>query len=402
MGFNVLPGVGPYAQVAAAWILKSKPQYDDLAKFIVPYGQPKLELLPSPPWLDKFFAAAVGDPENDRFTGDMTWQVMEVLAASGEYDLSNEVDMQRLEEDAIGKARVLVMMRALGQFVGPTRPVPKLIAPLSDTAKKKMFDNDGEKSDPSKIDVYANEISKYFRELQDTNYDTAVETFSDTFGDDFMLYLAGKTKAVAGGLDASTEFGDWERDNQSFFKTFQEVAGYFAPTGSKFDYQVYLRQLESGARVKLTPQQQIEEAQRLMGTSIYRRLIRAAGPNPNDAQKDILRRERERLYEQYPGFAKAPIDVRAFDAKMNVLNEAAFDERMDENPVALAAREYLNARNYALDIAEQRGKTLRADANSDLRDILRGEGERLAAMYPDFSRLWERLLLQEVDLDSEE
>jgi len=224
----------------------------------------------------------------------------------------------------------------------------------------------------------------------------------DTFGDDFMLYMAGKTKAVAGGLDASTEFGTWERANQSFFKTFDEVAGYFAPVGSKFDYQVYMRQLESGARVKLTPQEQIEEAQRLMGTSIYRRLIRAAGPNPNDAQKGILRQEREKLYDQYPGFAKAPIDVRAFDAKVNVLSEAADDPRMDDNPVAMGLREYFAARDYAIDIAEQRGKTLAAGANADLRDILRAEGERLAAVYPDFSRVWERLLLQEVDLDSEE
>lgn len=402
MGFNVLPGLGPYAQVTAAWILKDKPQYDDLAKFIVPYGQPQLELLPSPPWLDKFYASAFGDPDTDRFHADLTMQVMEVLAASGEYDLSSEVDMQRLQDDASGKARVLGMMRAIGQFVGPTRPVPKLTAPLSETARTKTIKIDGQTIDLSKTDVYANEISKYFRELQDKNYDTAVEVFLDTFGDDFMLYMAGKTKAISGGLDASTEFGNWERANQSFFKTFDEVAGYFAPTGSKFDYQVYMRQIESGARVKLTPQEMIEEAQRLMGTSIYRRLIRAAGPNPNDAQKDILRQEREKLYDQYPGFAKAPIDVRAFDAKVNVLIEAANDPRMDENPVAMGLREYFAARDYAIQIAEKRGKTLAAGANSDLRDILRAEGERLAAVYPDFSRVWERLLLQEVDLDSEE
>jgi len=402
MGFNILPGLGPYAQVAASWILKDKPQYDDIRKILTPYGAPKIGLLPDPPWWQKMWSAAFGDPDNDRFMGDMTMQVMEVLAASGEYNLSSEVDMQRLQDDATGKARVLMMMRALGQFVGPTRPVPQLEAPLSEEAKTQTIVVDGETIDLSKTDIFATEISKYFRQLQDQNYDTAVETFIDTFGDDFMLYMAGKTKSVAGGLDASTEFGNWERSNQTFFKTYDEIAGYFAPTGSKFDYQVYLRQLENGVRVKLTPQEQIEEAQRLMGTSIYRRLIRAAGPTPNDQQKDILRQERERLYDEYPGFAKAPIDVRAFDAKLNVLYEAAFDRRMDENEVALATREYLNIRDKALEVAEQRGFTLKAGANEDLRDILRAEGERLASVYPDFARLWERLLLQEVDLDSED
>ena len=402
MGFNVLPGLGPYAQVAAAWILKDKPQYDDIRKLLTPYGAPKVGLVPDPPWWQKVWSGAFGDPDNDRYLGDMTMQVMEVLAASGEYDLSTEADMQRLQDDAVGKARNLMLLRGFGQFVGPTRPIPQLTAPLSEEARTKTIVIDGETIDLSKTDIYATEISKYFRQLQDENYDTAVEVFLDTFGDDFMLYMAGKTKSIAGGLDASTEFGNWERANQKFFETYDEIAGYFAPTGSKFDYQVYMRQLETGVRVNLTPQQQIEESQRLMGTSIYRRLIRAAGPNPNDAQKDILRQERERLYDQYPGFAKAPIDVRAFDAKMDVLYEAAFDERMNDNEVAMGTREYLNVRDKALEVAEQRGKTLAAGANADLRDILRAEGERLAAVYPDFGRLWERLLLQEVDLDSEE
>lgn len=402
MGFNVLPGLGPYAQVAASWILRDKPQYDDIRQILTPYGAPKVGLLPDPPWWQKMWSAAFGDPDNDRFMGDMTMQIMEVLAASGDYDLSTEADMQRLQEDSTGKARVLMMMRALGQFVGPTRPIPQLKAPLSEEAQTKTIVIDGETIDLSQTDVYATEISKYFRQLQDQNYDTAVEIFLDTFGDDFMLYMAGKTKSVVGGLDASTEFGNWERANQDFFTTYDEIAGYFAPVGSKFDYQVYLRQLEGGVRVKLTPQQQIEEAQRLMGTSIYRRLIRAAGPNPNDQQEAILRQERERLYDEYPGFAKAPIDVRAFDAKMNVLYEAAFDPRLDDNEVAVATREYLNVRDKALEVAAERGFTLKAGANKDLTAILRAEGERLASVYPDFARLWERLLLQEVDLDSED
>jgi hypothetical protein len=401
MGFNILPGLGPYAQAAASWILRDKPQFDDVRKFLAPYGSPQLSLLPNPPWWQKMWSAATGDPDNDRFMGDMTMQVMEALAASGEYDLSTEADMQRLQDDATAKARVLLMMRAIGQFVGPTRPVPQVKAPLSEEARTKTIVVDGETIDLSKTDIFSVEISKWFREQQDKNYDTAVEVLLDTFGDDFMLYAAGKTKAVVGGLDASTEFGKWERSNQDFFKTYDEIAGYFAPVGSKFDYQVYLRQLENGSRVNLTPQEQIEEAQRYIGTSIYRRLIRAAGPNPNAEQEAILRRERERLYDEYPGFAKASIDVRAFDAKMNVLYEATFDPRMDDNEVALATREYLNVRDKALEVAAQRGFTLKAGANKDLTAILRAEGERLSSVYPDFGRLWERLLLQEVDLDSE-
>lgn len=400
MGFNILPGVGPYVQIPASFILKDKPQFDYVSKFLAPYGAPTFSVIPNPPWWQKLFSV-FKDPENDRLLGDMTMQVMEVLGASGEYDLSTEEGMQQLQDDSVGKARALVFLRALGQFVGPSRPVPRLVVPLTEEQKKQTIVIDKKEIDLSKTDIYAVEMSKYFRQLQDENYDTAVQVWSDTFGDDFMLYLAGKTKSTVSGLDASTEFGKWERENQSFFKTYDEVAGFFAPVGSKFDYQVYLRQIENGNREPLSPQEMIEESQRLMGTSIYRRLVRAAGPNPNDAQKEILRTERERLYKQFPGFAKSPIDVRAFDAKMGVLYEAAFDSRMDDNQVALATREYLTARDAALEVASQRGYTLKANANSDLRDILLTEGERLASVYPDFARLWERFLLQEVDVKVE-
>jgi len=401
MGFNILPGVGPYVQAAAGFFLKDKPQFDWASKILTPYGSPQIGILPNPAWWQKLWSA-FQDPENDRLYGDMTMQVMEVLAASGDYDLSTEADMQKLQNDSVEKARALLFLRVLGQFVGPTRPVPRLVVPLGEEAKKQTITVGNEKIDLSKTDIHAVEMSKYFRQLQDENYDTAVEIFTDTFKDDFMLYLAGKTKSTVSGLDASTEFGKWERNNQSFFKTYDEVAGFFSPVGSKFDYQVYLRQIENDVRKPLSPQEMIEESQRLMGTSIYRRMIRAAGPKPNDEQRAILRREREKLYDQYPGFAKAPIDVRAFDAKMNVLYEAAFDARMDDNQVAIATREYLTARDAALEVADQRGKTLAAGANADLRDILRAEGERLATVYPDFGRIWERLLLQEVDVKDED
>jgi hypothetical protein len=80
------------------------------------------------------------------------------------------------------------------------------------------------------------------------------------------------------------------------------------------------------------------------------------------------------------------------------LYEAAFDSRMDDNPVAQATREYLAVRDSALAIAEQRGKGLGTAANADLRTILRNAGEQLVDQYPEFARIWDRLLFQEVDI----
>jgi hypothetical protein len=398
MGLQLSPGVGPYVQVLANKIIPQKPSNDWIRKLFIPYGEPDVSFVTMPSWLDKMWSAYVADPENDRIFGDIKMSVMEALTLSGDYDLKTLAGAQKLEDDANLKARVLLGLRALGQFTGPTRPVPQVIAPLPKDKQQGTITIDGEKIDLSKIDIHGTELSKYFRQLQTADYDTAVRKFMDTFGEDAFLYMAGKTKSTVGGLDASQDFAVWERNNSKFFTTYKEVAGYFAPVGTKFDYQVYTRQIELGLRERLQPDELVAESQRLVGTALYREVVRSAGPNPNAAQKEIINQERAKLEQEYPGFARTTLDVNQFKTNISVLYEAAFDSRMDDNPVAQATREYLAVRDSALAIAEQRGKGLGTAANADLRTILRNAGEQLVDQYPEFARIWDRLLFQEVDI----
>lgn len=398
MGLQLQPGVGPYVQVLANRFIPQKPQYDDIRKMFIPYGEPQLGVFTAPSWFQKGISAYTANPENDRVFGDIKMQVMEALALTGKYDLKTLVGARELEDDANNKARILLGLRAFGQFVGPARPVPQIVAPLPEDKKIGTIVVDGEKIDLSKVDVHAVELSKYFRQLQTEDYDTAVRKFLDTFGEDAFLYLAGKTKSTVGGLDASKDFAEWERNNSKFFDTYKEVAGYFAPVGTEFDYQVYLRQIELGLRERLQPDELVEESQRIVGTALYREIVRSAGPNANAAQKEIIAGERAKLEDKYPGFARSSVDINEFKADMSVLYEAAYDGRMDGNPVAEATRIYLGARNQALAVAEQRGKGLGTEANADLRTILRNTGEQLTNEYPEFARIWDRLLFQEVDI----
>ena len=59
----------------------------------------------------------------------------------------------------------------------------------------------------------------------------------------------------------------------------------------------------------------------------------------------------------------------------------------------------MKTRDFALDVAEERGFGLAAEKNDDLKEILRNEGERLCDLYPEFTRLWDRLLFSEVDIE---
>lgn len=382
MGLNIVPGLGPMAQIAASRILGKLPAADDVRRFLTPYGEPELTVIPS--WMQKV-QDAIQSPESNRMLGDMKIETMRVLAMTGAYDLSNEADKERLEDDADIRARTLLMLRALGQFVGPTRPSVEF------------------KVETYAGDVYGSELSKAFRDFQSANYDTAVETFMQVFGDDAFLYMAGKTKSVVGGLDASKEFGNFERDNRSLFTRYKDVAGYFAPTGSNFDYQVYLRQLQTGQREKLKPSELISEAQALVGRSIYRNVVRIAGPYPTTEQRDYLRMVRQDLQQRFPGYAYQPMVFNRLESQITQIQAAVGDDILDGNPVAEATRIYLDARDKALQEALTRGFTsLGGKKVADLRGWLRNVADGIIVSYPEFERIYDRVLFNEIDLDAGE
>lgn len=391
MGLSILPGVGPYVQVAADKIIGDKPDVNFFGlvsldsrlvrKAVTPYGAPDVSVVVLPAWADKMWQAWTADPETDRFYGDLKVDTMRALASSGQYDLQTAEGRDKLDKEASSKARILLMLRALGQFTGPARPTPEF------------------KLNTKQGDMYASEISKAFYEMQAENYDTAVQRFLETFGEDFFVYVAGKTKAVDGGLDATAEFGDWQAENKGVFRRHSEVAGYFAPVGSTFDYQVYLSQLAGGNRERLTSQEVLAEAQARVGISMYRSLVRQAGPNPSAEQQDVLRRARAFYGQKYPGFRDRAIDVAQQDRRINQLFEAMGDEDLQDNPVAKGLMEYYRYRQEALAVANSRGLvSLAGKTNADLRAVLRRAGETIALSIPEFERVWERVLYNEVDL----
>lgn len=385
MGLNIWPGAGPFVQIAANKILTRIPQADSIRDAILPYGEPDISTIgpiPVPSWARKVIDGIVADPDSSRLLGDMTIDVMRVLQASGKYDLSSDAERDRLENDAITRARTLLIFRGFGQLVGPTRP-----------------DIDFEVA-TKEGDKYTTELSKAFHDMQAENFDTAVERFISTFGEDAFLYTQGKTEAVAGGLDASTKFGRFERDNSTLFGRYTDVAGYFAPVGSNFDYAVYTRQIETGQRRKLTPTEFMELAQQNVGRALYKASQRAVGPNPSKYQKDSLRAVKQILNQRFPGYAKIVIDINAQEARINEVIRAAQDPILDDNPVAIATRTYLQYRSQALNELAARGIVsgdLTVQAGADIRAYLRNVADVLVQNYPEFERMYDRVFYNEVE-----
>jgi hypothetical protein len=388
MGLQILPGFGPVVQLASSWIIPNIPKTDFIRHFVTPYGAPELTNLALPSWSSKLIDA-LRDPKQTRLLGDLQMDVMKTLAAARDsegnlkYDLTDPKDRQRLENDAIPKARVLLVLRSLGQFVGPSRP----------DVDFSLETNAG--------DVFASEVSKAWNDMRAENYDTAVETFVNTFGEDFFLYMQGKTQTDLYGLDASKDFGRWERQNTDFFGRHKEVAGFFADVGSDFDYQVYLRQLELGYRERIPADELVSLAQEVVGKALYRHAVKQVGVNPTDEQKVWLGEQKAAIIELYPGYATAPMTVNDFKRQLIWLTEASSDSAVDGNPVAEATRFYLEQRDAAIQMSIDRGsgtgKSLDGKKDADLRVGLNTIGLALIEKYPQFARLWDQVFFNEVD-----
>jgi hypothetical protein len=376
MGFQVIPAVGPAVQIAASQLIPDTPSTDALIEALLPYGRKGIGAL-VPGYVTKIKDAIEADPNKlNTIYGNTYVETVQALSASGRYNTSDINEKQRLFEDAKPRAQALAIMRALSQFIGPTAGTTEFIVPTDEG------------------DVMASALTAEFHKLQQENPDTAVETFYRRFGDDALLYMSNKTKAAVGGLSASEQFRDWERDNKDLFKKYPDVAAYFSPGGDDFSFATYERQIRTGMRTRLTAEQMVDLAQYRIGAAIYRDLKAQAGQYPNEATREWLSNQRKKINEMYPGFpAVAVFTVGEFQAKtIPQLQAAINDPKLKENPVANAVGTYLKYREQAYqDVYSAGNKDISAKKFTELRQWLYNIGTALVEETPDFARVWDEL-----------
>ena len=381
LGLQVIPGVGPVAQVAASKLLPDTPGTDAIAELLLPYGRKEgVQFMPG--WLSKLESAVRANPGKlDSIYANTYMETVRALSASGEYNLSDPVEQQKLFEDARGKARILTGLRALSQFVGPTSATTEFLVPSKEG------------------DVMASLLTKTFYDLQTENYDTAVQRFIERFGADAFMYLGSKTRSTQPGLLATEQFGDWERRNEDLLRTYPEVAAYFAPGGDDFSFSVWERQIRTGRRERLNDQEMLNLAQYRIGSAIYRDLKAQIGQYPTKEEREWLARQRLTIHAKYPGFPpKAVFSVNQLDVRIAQLKDITQNPKLADSEIGGAVRDYLRFRDEALAEAQANGlASLQGKAAEPLRDWLYSIGSALAERVPDFQRIWDQELSSEVD-----
>ena len=379
-GLDWKPGLGPMATFAVSKILPDSPSTDTIRSILLPFGEKgSLNQSLIPTWITKIIDGMTGNEGSTMFMNTVV-ETMQALSATGKYNTADSNDRERLMNDAKDKARYLAILRGITQFTGPASG---------------SYDP---KVQTKGIDVYTSVLAQAFREMQTKDYDTAVINFIDVFGEDAFTYMGNKTKSLYGGLDASKQFGDFERTNKGLFNQFRDVAGFFGPVGTEFDMTVYQRQLASGKRVKLSPEEMLASAEATIGMAYYRTL-RAQFPDSMDAgQRDYMSQYRQALNAKYPGYAQMVYDPNKVPKQIEQLVKASQRPDLDNNNVAMAVRAYAEVRDRLLVEAQNRGfKSLASNNAVDLRDYLASYARALTEKYPEFSRVYDRLLSKEVE-----
>jgi hypothetical protein len=384
MGLQVIPSVGPVVQMVASEVIPDTPSMDTIVEMLLPYGRKKGGAL-VPGYVSKAYSAFRDNPgKTESIYANTYTEVVRALSATGDYNLDDPAEKERLLQDSKWRARVLTGFRALSQFLGPTAGTPEAIV------------------ETDKGDIYASYLLKAFQDLQAENYDTAVKRFIDIYGDDALLYVSSKTQAVQPGLAATEQFGDWERKNGDVMEAFPLVAAYFAPGGDDFSFSVWDRQIRTGKRERLTAAEMIDLAQFRVGNAIYQDLKRQAGKYPPAEVKDWLRRQRQKISEKFPGFPAQPVfTVGEFQQSIKEMKRAVEDPRLADNEIAGAVKEYLGYRDKAIAqyvaAGGKEGGFATAKQAAELRQWLFNIGTALGDAVPDFQRVWDRELASEVD-----
>jgi hypothetical protein len=376
-----LPGVGPVAQIAASELIPDTPKLDFVRSMVLPYGKQGVSGL-APAWARRGIEAIRADTTNmESIFGNTYGEAVKYLASTGEYNLNDPNDTAKLYADAKNKARFLAGLRALFQFTGPSSP-------------KIDFGLETEGGD-----IVASAISQEFYKMQTKNPDTAVQQFIETFGQDAFIYLGHKTQPTINGLESTRAFGDWQRTNGDLFNEYKNVAGYFAPGGDSFSFEVWNRQVQAGERKALTAPEMVAAAQYRLGAAVYRSKRNQLGDTLSTAQREWLAQWRVYLNKEYPGFpAKSNFNPGEFENTITDLKRATQDNRLEGNDVADAVKEYLAARDKAYANAAAGGlKSLESPRAQPLRDWLGSIGQAITQKTPEFARIFEDLLAAEVD-----
>lgn len=406
LGTSVVPGFGPAVQISAAMVLPDEADFNGVREFLSPYGDRTVEggAFESffPAWLQKWRTATdLASPAQQRAFANSTKDWMGYLASTGDYNLQDPEGQRQLLNDAKSKARSTWFVRGLAQFVAPSPPSPEFVA----------YDKDGRLLTQFRL---AEEYRRIQTEQDEAGTPEATDRiFIETFGEQAVLAIIPNTKPGEdkSPLPPNREALEFYQRNKGAAQRFPGVFGLFAPDpeAAEFDFVTYNRQLSSGERVVITPQEAIKRANQKVARMIVNQANAAVEqvaprgedgrPKPTKEQRAALTELKAKLSEDFPGYSVAFSNDTP--ALLEDLKRAAKDPELGKTPAGEALNVYLQARDMAEEAAQaQFGSGWRqSNKAASIRAAMRMLGEQLSDDFVGFRNIYERVLEREMAQD---
>lgn len=413
-------GFGPVVQLAAGRLVEERPELEEAARFILPFGIPKDApdaFLPA--WLKRArglgLIPGIDGGVEDRSFRSIFFNIMKTKITDMRTGQREPVDF----DDETSRAEFLAEVRKEARDLQKLRMFSSFLAPVA----------------PSWESPYKPYIDEY-RRLRD-NEDAINEArrqrglepmdaegiFYAMHGRDFSALVQSTTENNT-GIPATLEGFQVQNEHKDFLERHPELGGLVVGlegggTNTKFSAAVYQRQLGeetfpgSGTmqREPLSPDEFLTETDARQGWDKFSRVMDAIEsqrinrglPNLQVKAAEDLARKKRRLVEfigqQHPAWVEQrnSLDTDRWRERIGAIRELVDLPDLDKRKDVQRLKQYLQMRDQMISRLVQRdraggAKTLRAASNQDLALQWETAVSQLIADSPSFASLYYRWL----------
>lgn len=391
---------GPFMQLGAGAILRRAPQYEEVLDVFAPYGAPddNLDALLGgvPSSVRDLLRKEGSDKWMGTYLGTLQTYLADVHTGKRDYDLSQPSEREQFLTDVDEAAKSLFTFRIAATAFSPVTVIPQ-----------------------SPYRFYIERA----QELKSNNPENWFEDFYDLYGEDLIAVASGLTKTKNGVPPTQhgfRQYGEFKEliDKHPEFGAFivgDDAANDEATafSGAVYDWQKAQSAAPGSREMQRdfkSAEEVIEEPGRRAGWLEYvramdyldvqlseRGLVSFRQKGAEDLQQ-MKQAVTEYLGEQYPEWWEDfnVTDRRSFEKKMEAVQDIVAHPKLEGRADVQAMRDYLEVREYFLNIARERGaaRSLQTVANQDIyaqfQQVVQYLSENSPAFGPVYYRYFER------------